>query len=50
VVEGVVVRVTTLDCWANWAVRFTHVRPKIRRILRTFVFVGHGEVREFSAA
>lgn len=50
VLEGVVVRVSALDRCASWAVRFSHVRPKIRRILRTFVFVGHGEVREFSAA
>lgn len=47
VLEGVVVRVSTDGRRTLWAVRFTDLLPRIGRILRTFVFVGHGEVREF---
>jgi c-di-GMP-binding flagellar brake protein YcgR len=30
-----------------WGVRFDHVSPTDRRVLRTFVVAGHGEVRDF---
>lgn len=46
-VEATLQRCEYADGRVAWAVRFTRVAPRIRRMLRTYVVVGHGAVQDY---
>ena len=46
-VEASVKRCEFVDGNIGWGVRFNRVAPRVRRMIRTYVFVGHGAVRDY---
>ncbi len=45
--EGEVVRQASVNHRTGWGVRFAQVTAEVRRVIRTFVAAGHGQVIEY---
>jgi len=48
--KATVIREATVNQRVGWAVAFRQVEPDIRRAIRTYVVVGHGQVTEYDPA
>jgi hypothetical protein len=45
--RAIVVREASVNRRVGWAVAFREVEPEIRRAIRTYVVVGHGQITEY---